>query len=457
MLPIQTCLMAAGEGTRMHSKKSKVLHEICGRTLLDWVMAAAPESGERPIVIVGRNESAVRETYGERVRYAVQHERLGTGHAVMMAADEIKKSGADAVLIVAGDMPLFRRETLEKLCEGVVSGRCEAAVLTAILDDPTGYGRILRDEAGHVVGVVEQKDASPEQLLIRETNVSGYCVRRDLLLDALSRLTNDNAQKEYYITDIVGILVSDGRTVEACVAEDPSECLGINDRVQLAAAERQMRRRINEKIMKSGVTLIDPENTYIEADVVIGCDSVIYPNNVITRGTRIGENCVIRSGCRIDSSVIGDFVEITSSVLLSAKVGAHTTVGPFAYLRPASVVGEHARIGDFVEIKNSFVGDGTKVSHLTYIGDADVGRRVNVGCGTVFVNYDGKRKYRTSVGDDVFIGCNTNLVSPVTVGDGAFIAAGSTVTDEVPADALAIARARQVNKDGWAEKRRQEP
>ena len=417
MLPIQTCLMAAGEGTRMHSKKSKVLHEICGRTLLDWVMAAAPESGERPIVIVGRNESAVRETYGERVRYAVQYERLGTGHAVMMAADEIKKSGADAVLIVAGDMPLFRRETLEKLCEGVVSGRCEAAVLTAILDDPTGYGRILRDEAGHVVGVVEQKDASPEQLLIHETNVSGYCVRRDLLLDALSRLTNDNAQKEYYITDIVGILVSDGRTVEACVAEDPSECLGINDRVQLAAAERQMRRRINEKIMKSGVTLIDPENTYIEADVVIGCDSVIYPNNVIARGTRIGENCVIRSGCRIDSSVIGDFVEI----------------------------------------KNSFVGDGTKVSHLTYIGDADVGRRVNVGCGTVFVNYDGKRKYRTSVGDDVFIGCNTNLVSPVTVGDGAFIAAGSTVTDEVPADALAIARARQVNKDGWAEKRRQEP
>ncbi len=456
-MKIQTVFMAAGEGTRMRSDVSKVLHKISGKTLLDWAMAAAPQSEEKPIIVVGKNEAAVRQAYGDRVRYALQRERLGTGHAVMMARAQLQEGNAEAVLILAGDMPLFRRETLERLCQGVVQGRCDAAVLTAVLEDSTGYGRILRDEQGHVVGVVEQKDATPAQLAIREANVSGYCVRRDLLFDALDRLRNENAQKEYYITDIVGILAKDGRIVEPCVAADATECMGINDRVQLAQAQKMMNRRICTALMQSGVTMIDPENTYVEADVQIGRDTIVYPGNVLAGNTHIGSGCTIYSGCRMEDSVIGDNVTVTASVLLQARVGNDTTVGPFAYLRPDSVIGQRARIGDFVEIKNSVVGDDTKVSHLTYIGDADVGQRVNVGCGTVFVNYDGKRKYRTSVGDDVFIGCNTNLVSPVQVGDGAYIAAGSTVTQEVPEDALAIARARQVNKPGWARKKRSEP
>ncbi|MBP3372064.1 MAG: NTP transferase domain-containing protein [Clostridia bacterium] len=332
-MQVQTVLMAAGEGTRMRSDISKVLHKVCGRTLLDWSMAAAPESPCKPIVIVGRNEAAVRATYGDKIVYAVQKERLGTGHAVMMAEDQIRASESDAVLIIAGDMPMYRPETFEKLCEGVLSGRCDAAVLTCILEDPTGYGRIIRDENGHVVGVVEQKDAKPEQLAIKETNVSGYCVKRDLLLDALGRLTNENAQHEYYITDIVGILVSDGRVVEPCVAEDPIECIGINDRVQLAQAEREMRARINDRIMRSGVTLIDPENTYIEADVQIDRDTVIWPNVVITNGAKIGRDCTIYSGSQICGGVIGNGVTVTSSVLCNASVADGESVGPFAVLK----------------------------------------------------------------------------------------------------------------------------
>ncbi|MBR3196479.1 MAG: NTP transferase domain-containing protein [Clostridia bacterium] len=331
-LKIQTVIMAAGEGTRMRSKKSKVLHEILGRTLLDWMLHAAPESTEKPVVIVGRNEEQVRAVYGDRILYAVQKERLGTGHAVMMAQDEIERSDADAVLIIAGDMPLFRSDFLEDLCRPVLEGKADAAVLTAIFDDPTGYGRILRDSEGHITGVVEQKDATEEERAIREVNVSGYCVKRDVLIDALGKLTNDNAQHEYYLTDIIYHMVQAGKSVLPVICGDPDACLGINDRAQLAVAAKKMQERINLAHMKNGVTLEDPQNTYIGADVQIGRDTVIGPGCILRGKTVIGEDCVLTGACIITDSVIGDGAKVTASALTGAKIGAGADVGPYAVL-----------------------------------------------------------------------------------------------------------------------------
>lgn len=331
-MQIQTVVMAAGEGTRMRSKKSKVLHEVCGRTLLDWAIHSAPCSAYKPIVIVGRNEEQVRAKYGDAIVYAVQKERLGTGHAVMMAKDAIMESGAECVLIIAGDMPLFRQQMLADLCEKVLDKSADACVLTAILEDPTGYGRVLRDDAGHITGVVEQKDATEEQLAIREVNVSGYCVKKDVLLRALSKLDNNNAQHEYYLTDIIFHMVNEGCAVLPVIADDPDACLGINDRMQLAQAEKKMRERINETHMRNGVTLLDPETTVIEADVAIGRDTVIETGCVLKNGTVIGEDCRIASS-RIRNSVIGNGAVILSSDLADAKIEDGETVGPYAVIR----------------------------------------------------------------------------------------------------------------------------
>ncbi|MGI6004148.1 MAG: bifunctional UDP-N-acetylglucosamine diphosphorylase/glucosamine-1-phosphate N-acetyltransferase GlmU [Christensenellales bacterium] len=454
MKKLQVVLLAAGEGTRMKSKKNKMLHEICGRTLLGWVLEAAGALSDRkPIAVVGANEEAVKDVFGDELEYALQSERLGSGHAAMMALPLLDKN-IPYTLIAAGDMPLLTRGTLEAL--HLLAQDYDGALLSARLEDPAGYGRVVRAENGDVTAIVEHKDANEEQLLIDEVNASVYCFKTDKLMDALGRLDNDNAQGEYYLTDIVGIIVSDGGRVGALTAGDCRQCLGVNDRVQLYHCEKIMRRRINEAHMRAGVTLIDPENTYIGAQVKIGADTVIYPGNVLEGHTLIGEDCVLYPGSRIVDSVLADGVRIQNSVLLEAGVGKGSTIGPYAYLRPGSRVGEKARIGDFVEVKNAEIGDGTKVSHLTYIGDGRLGKNCNVGCGTVFVNYDGHGKYFTDVGDNVFIGCNTNLIAPVKVGDGAYIAAGSTITDDVPEDALAIARSRQVVKEGWAANRREQ-
>ena len=332
-MQIQTVVMAAGEGTRMRSKKSKVLHEVCGRTLLDWAIHAAPESTQRPIVIVGRNEGQVRAKYADGIVYAVQSERLGTGHAVMMAKEAILASEADCVLIIAGDMPLFRQQMLADLCRDVLENRADACVLTAILEDPTGYGRVLRDAQGHITGVVEQKDATQEQLAIREVNVSGYCVKKNVLLDALSKLDNNNAQHEYYLTDIIYHMVAAGCTVLPVIADDPDACLGINDRMQLAQAEKKMRARINEAHMRNGVTLLDPETTLIEADVTIGQDTVVEPGCVLKNGTVIGENCRILGASRIENSLIRDGATVLLSVLYNAQVEEGECVGPFAVIK----------------------------------------------------------------------------------------------------------------------------
>lgn len=449
-------ILAAGEGTRMKSKLHKVLHPLCGKAMIDYPVEVVRQLGvEKTVVVVGHAAQSVREHLGSGAEFAVQDPATGwgTGHAVMCARPALE-GRQGLVYILAGDMPLLQAEDLQKLGQAVEEGAA-GAMLTAVAADPTGYGRVLRDETGAVRAIVEHRDCTPEQRKVCEINASVYCFRLDKLLSALPRLKNENNQHEYYLTDVVGILCGDGDRVLP-VTVSMESCMGVNDRAQLSQVERVLRRRINENWMRSGVRLIDPEATYIDADVRIGRDTTIYPGCVLQGETQVGEDCTLYPNCRLNNARVGDGSTVESSVLLNCSVGCGTTVGPNAYLRPGAQVGDHCRIGDFVEIKNSVIGDGTKVSHLTYVGDADLGKGINLGCGVVFSNYDGKNKYRSSVGDGAFIGCNVNLVSPVHVGEDAYIAAGSTITKDVPAGALAIARSRQGNLSGWVEARKAE-
>lgn len=442
-------ILAAGDGKRMKSDLPKVMHKVCGYQLVKHVFNAVKTvSDDEPIVITGRRGELLHDLFKDTARYAEQTERRGTAHAVMCGQHYLE--GKDGyVTITAGDMPMITGATFQKLLDTAISENMSACVLTAIVDDAFGYGRIIRDADGSVKGIVEHRDATEEQKAIREINTSIYCFKIDDLLQSLTKVESNNAQGELYLTDTLGILRAEGKKVGACIADDVTEAMGINDRVQLSEAEKMMRKRINENVMREGVTLIDPENTYIEAGVVIGNDTVVYPGNVISGDTVIGSNCIIYQNNRIDSAKIADGCEVQSSVILSSVIGENTKVGPNAYIRPESVIGSNVRIGDFVEIKKSTIGDGTKVSHLTYVGDAEVGKNCNMGCGTVFANYDGKNKHKTIVGDHVFIGCNSNLVAPVEIGDNAIIAAGSTVTENVDENDLCIAREKQTNKKGW--------
>lgn len=453
---VSVIIMAAGEGTRMKSKIPKVLHRVCGRCIIDYVLDAGLQiSGEQPVVVIGHGADEIRQHLGDRVHYAVQEIRLGTGHAVMMAEPYIKDRGG-YVVVLAGDTPLITGQTLSNMVSFCVEGGYDAVALSAIMDDPGGYGRILREDDGSFKAIVEHEDASPEQLTVNEINASMYCFRIRSLLYGLGELTNDNAQGEYYLTDVMHILKTRGYRCGVSIMEDSSEMMGVNTRAQLAEAERLMRQRINQKHMFSGVTLIDPDSTYIGSEVTVGRDTVIYPGNHLEGRTVIGEDCILYPGNRIVDSTIDDGARLQSSIILQSHIGRETTVGPYAYLRPNSNIGSNVRIGDFVEVKNSNIGDGSKVSHLTYIGDADLGENIIVGCGMVCVNYDGKQKHRTKIGNNAFIGCNVNLVAPVEVGDKAYIAAGSTITENVPSKSLAIARCRQTIKEGWVERKKPE-
>lgn len=445
-------VLAAGEGKRMKSEKSKVVFKVCGKEMVNRVIDEAKKAGcGDACVIVGHCAQMVMDAVGDKATYATQTEQLGTGHAVMQAVDFIKT--CENVIILSGDTPLITAETLKALMDEHINNNNACTVLTAIVDNPFGYGRIIRDENGNVNRIVEQKDADPEEAKVKEINSGMYCFNSKELIEALKGLTNKNAQGEYYLTDTLSIIKNKGLKVGAFAAPDSVEISGVNDRVQLSEAEKIMRKRINTRLALSGVTIIDIDNTYIEDDVVIGTDSVVYPGSVIEKGSVIGKNVVIGQNCRIVNSRIGDGCDVYYSTMIDSAVGENTHVGPYAYLRPNSTVGSNCKVGDFVELKNASLDDGTKVSHLTYIGDATVGKNVNFGCGTVIVNYDGKSKYRTTIGDNAFIGCNSNLVSPVTVNDGAYVAAGSTITDEVPEGSLAIARSRQVIKTDWKDKR----
>jgi len=443
-------ILAAGEGKRMKSNIPKVLHNVAFKPLVRWVLDSTSAANEQ-IVVVGHCAEMVKNELGDTVKFAVQNEQLGTGHAVMQAKEYLQGKSGD-VLVISGDTPLITKETIDSAYSYHMESKNSITILTANFDNPSGYGRIIRDENSNVKKIIEHKDASNEELKITEINSGMYFFDINLLLNALDKLGNDNAQGEYYLTDTIEIILNTGSKVGAYIVKDNNEILGINDRVQLSLASEIMRDRINTHHMKNGVTFISPNTTYIGGDVTIGSDTIIMPNTIIEGSVLIGENCLIGPNSKIVSSTIADDVEVNSSVVLSSKIDSGTHVGPFAYIRPNSNIGKNIKIGDFVEIKNSVIEDGTKVSHLTYIGDSDVGKNVNFGCGTVTVNYDGSKKYRTTVCDNAFIGCNTNLVSPVTVNEGAFIAAGSTITEDVPRNSLAIARARQVVKTNWIKK-----
>ena len=402
-------------------------------------------------VIIGKGAELVKAgTETRNVSYSLQEEQLGTGHAVKCAKEFLE--GKDGVVaIFAGDAPLTKVETINNLLEEHINKENSATLLSAYVDDPTGYGRIIRN-GDEVIKIVEHKDCTEEELKVNEMNAAMYCFDIKSLLLSLDELSNDNNQGEYYLTDVIGILKGKGKRVGAVVT-DYEDTIGVNSRVQLAEAEEILRKRINNKHLTNGVTLIDPNTTYIGVDVKIGKDTIIYPNNILEGKTEIEEGCILLQNNRIKDSIIERNVEIQSSVILESKIGQNTTVGPFAYIRPESTIGENVRIGDFVEIKKSIIGNGTKVSHLTYIGDASVGGNCNFGCGTVVVNYDGKEKHKTIIGNNSFIGCNTNLVSPVEVSDNTYIAAGSTITSKVEEGELAIARAKQRNISGWVEKK----
>ena len=442
-------ILAAGEGKRMKSDIPKVLHKVCGKEMVNQVIDTIRKSGILEInVVIGRGAEKVQKATESRgVHYSFQEKQLGTGHAVMCSSEFLEgKKGTVAVF--TGDAPLISEESIKKLMEFHKAGGFKATILTSVVDCADGYGRIIRKESGEVCRIVEHKDCSSSELMFKEINSGMYCFDIEYLLNSLDKLSNENSQGEYYLTDVIEILVQEGQKVGAMPIPF-EETMGVNSRLQLSQAEKVLRKRINEKHMVNGVTLIDPESTYIDVDVEIGSDTIIYPGNVIEGNTVIGKKCMLYPGSRISNSVIDSEVTIQNSVVQSSRIGEKTSVGPYAYVRPDSVIGKSARIGDFVEIKKSVIGDGTKVSHLTYIGDAEVGKNCNFGCGTVVVNYDGTKKTKTIVGDNSFIGCNTNLISPVVVNKDAYIAAGSTITEDVPAGSLAIARAKQVNKEGW--------
>jgi len=445
-------VLAAGQGTRMKSKLYKVLHPVCGKPMVEHVVDHIQGIGaERIVTIVGHGAEKVQDQLGNRSEYALQEQQLGTAHAVLQA-DTAIGTLPGTTLVVCGDTPLIRPETMQALLAHHKETTAKATILTGIPENPTGYGRILRNPEGHVERIVEQKDATPDEQLVKEINSGTYCFDNLALFAALKLVKNDNSQGEFYLPDVIEILKQQGEIVSAYATDDFAETLGVNDRVALAQAETLMRERIAEKHMRNGVTIINPSNTFISADAVIGSDTILQPGVIIEGASEIGEDCLIGPNSHIKGSKIGHRTTVHSSVVTQSVIGEDTAVGPFAHIRPDSEIGNEAKIGNFVEIKKTKLGNQSKVSHLSYIGDAEVGERVNIGCGTITVNYDGKNKFVTTIEDDSFVGCNSNLIAPVTIGQGAYVAAGSTITKNVPAQALSIARARQENKDGYAKK-----
>ncbi|MGX4644660.1 bifunctional UDP-N-acetylglucosamine diphosphorylase/glucosamine-1-phosphate N-acetyltransferase GlmU [Holzapfeliella sp. JNUCC 80] len=442
-------ILAAGQGTRMKSKRYKVLHEILGRSMVDHVLTQVEKLDPQNIVtVVGHGADEVKKALGDRTQYVLQAEQLGTGHAVMQAS-ELLKDKTGSTIVANGDTPLLTAETFEKLFDSHQQLHAKATVLTAKAPNPSGYGRVIRNEDNEVIKIVEQKDASEAEKRIDEINTGVYCFDNQALFDALSQVTNDNAQNEYYITDVIEILKSQGEVISAYQMSDFDESMGVNDRLALSQATKVMRNRINKKHLLNGVTIIDPENTYIDVDVEIGSDTVIEPGVYLQGQTTIGESCVITTGSKIVNSKIADNVTVKSSTIEDSVMESHTDAGPYAHLRPQSHIKEYAHIGNFVEIKKAVIGEHTKVGHLTYVGDATLEDHINIGCGVVFVNYDGVQKFHTTVGSHSFIGSSSSIVAPVNIEDHAFVAAGSTITKDVPKHAMGIARQKQTNKEDF--------
>ncbi|MGG3625393.1 bifunctional UDP-N-acetylglucosamine diphosphorylase/glucosamine-1-phosphate N-acetyltransferase GlmU [Bacillus gobiensis] len=447
-------VLAAGQGTRMKSKLYKVLHPVCGKPMVEHVADEALKlSLSKLVTIVGHGAEEVRKQLGSKSEYALQNEQLGTAHAVKQAKEHLANEKGTTI-VICGDTPLITAETMEALLLEHKKQDAKATVLTALAEDPAGYGRIIRGAKGEVSKIVEHKDATPEERLVQEINTGTYCFDNEALFQALEQVSNDNVQGEYYLPDVIEILKNAGSSVAAYQTENFKETLGVNDRVALSMAEEYMRQRINKRHMQNGVSLIDPNNTYISPEAVIGRDTVIYPGTILKGKVAIGEDCLVGPNSELENCKVGDRSVIKQSVVSSSEVGNDVSIGPFAHIRPDSTIGNDVKIGNFVEIKKTQFGDRSKASHLSYVGDAEVGTDVNLGCGSITVNYDGKNKFLTKIEDGVFIGCNSNLVAPVTIQKGAYVAAGSTITETVPEDSLSIARARQVNKEDYVKKMR---
>jgi bifunctional UDP-N-acetylglucosamine pyrophosphorylase/glucosamine-1-phosphate N-acetyltransferase len=463
-------IMAAGLGKRMRSKQAKVLHGVAGRPMVLYsVELGLQVAGDRTAVVVGHQNDRVRQVIESaicddqrrsRLSIVEQREQLGTGHAVLQSRPVFAVGTREApswYLILNGDTPLLRQATIRELLLVHEAERAAVTILTAVLEDASGYGRVVRARpAGRDISrIVEDRDATADERAIREINVGTYVVDGAFLFDALEKLDPSNAQGEYYLTDLVHIAVAQGRHVAAVVLDNPDEGLGVNTRQQLAEAERVIRQQIRERWLEAGVTMIDPTSTWIDAGVTIGKDTTLHPNVTLEGATAVGEDCVIRSYARLSDCTVGNRVEVLDhSVLHESVVEDDAMLGPFVHLRPGVVVRRKAKVGNFVEMKKTDLGEGSKANHLSYLGDAKIGKGVNIGAGTITCNYDGLRKSQTVIGDGVFVGSDTQLIAPVTIGTGAIIAAGTTVTEDVPADALVISRVPQVNRAGWAARRR---
>jgi bifunctional UDP-N-acetylglucosamine pyrophosphorylase/glucosamine-1-phosphate N-acetyltransferase len=457
---LEVVILAAGLGTRMKSATIKILHSAAGRPIIDYVLDLSTALSERPpVMIIGHQREAVQERIGARARYAVQAEQLGTGHAVLQAAEALEAEGVAGkkILILSGDVPLTRQETLQRLLDEHDRAGNALTLLTMKLSDPAMYGRIVRDGGGAVQRIVEAKDASAEEKRIDEVNAGIYVFSGEHLFDNLRNLSNSNAQGEYYLTDLLATLREAGHRVGALVADDPIEALGVNSRSDLAQVENEIQRRVVHKLMAEGVTFRNPSTVVIDSTVTIGRDTVVYPFVTLEGTTSIGSDCVIDPGTHLVNVKVGDDVHVkTGTVAEDAVIENGASVGPYAHLRPGTHLGEKVKVGNFVETKKAVFGAGAKASHLSYIGDAEIGADVNIGAGTITCNYDGVNKNKTILEDGVFIGSDTQLVAPVRVGKGAYVGAGSTITKDVPPDALALSRTPQRVVEGWAAKKRAE-
>ena len=444
-------VLAAGMGKRMNSKKAKALHEVCGIPILDHIIKALTSAGATEVVVVvGHEGNQIVDHLDGKYPVVWQHEQLGTGHATMQA-EEIFSDYSGNILVMPGDTPLIRPETISQLVMSQQDTKSETSFLTLELDDPRAYGRIVRDKHGKFLSITEYKEATDVIKAIKEVNSGIYCFNSNILFKELKSITNKNEQGEYYLTDVLQNIDD----VNVVRIKDATEGMGVNSKVELSQAESVMRERKCLSLMEEGVTIIDPKSTFVDSNVVVGNDTVLFPFTYIKGETTIGSDCVIGPNANITDCIIGDNNRIKECHIISSEIGNNCDVGPYCYIRPGSQIHNNVKIGDFVEIKNSKVGEGSKVPHLSYIGDSVIGKQVNVGCGSITCNYDGAKKYHTVIEDGAFIGSNSNLIAPVIIGKDAYIASGSTITEDVPAKALAIARCKQQNKDGWTLKKKQ--
>lgn len=447
-------IMAAGKGKRMKSNLPKVLHNLAGKPILNYVLDTVDQlEAKRKILIVGYKSDHIRELIGDKIEYVEQKEQLGTAHAVLQTKRLLSDFKGD-VLILSGDVPFLTVKILKKLLKYHQANNFCCTLVSTILKNPKGYGRIIRDKKGEIKGIIEEVDLSAEEKEITEVNSGIYCVNKDKLFQALEKITPDNKQGEYYLTDLVEILLKEGLTVSNIIVNDYSEILGINSRLDLTDASRKVYQKTLQDLMLQGVTIVDPNSTFVERGVKIGQDTIIYPFTIIEKDTKIESGCLIGPYSHLIDADIGKGVRVWASIIESSTVKEGANIGPYAHLRPETVVEKGAKIGNFVEVKKSIIGEDSKASHLTYLGDAIIGKRVNIGAGTITCNYDGEKKHKTVIEDEVFIGSNNTLVAPVKLGKDSYTGAGSTITEDVPAGNLAIARSRQRNISGWRKRKK---